>query len=187
MTHGTAGTVSARTAAPRAASALRLVVLTSPAGAGRGHTALVRPDSAQMLNHRDVARGGQVGRRGTGGSRTRARAQNGGARRRRCGCGSGARRAGPDAHLGAPAARPRSQAASRPAGTQGVRGETTGHWADKGSPQARGQQQAVSVEKRIAGPYVREVALIWSRSYEASSYRWYFEGFARWLDLTFKR
>src|SRR6185437_11927887 len=61
---------------------------------------------------------------------------------------------------------------------------TTGHWADKGSPQARGQQQAVSVEKRIAGPYVREVALIWSRSYEASSYRWYFEGFARWLDLT---
>jgi len=50
-----------------------------------------------------------------------------------------------------------------------------------------GQQQAVSVEKRIAGPYVREVALIWSRSYEASSYRWYFEGFARWLDLTFKR
>ena len=101
------------------------------------------------------ARWTQAGRRGTGGSRTRARVPARCAVRGDADADAGQARAVPDAHLGAPAARPRRKT-GRPARPEG----------------------------RQAGPFVREVALTWSRT---ASYQWYFEGFARWLDPPIKK
>jgi hypothetical protein len=153
VTHGTA-------------SGLRLV-LTSPGLAVRGHPSCAANVVAQSIieTSRERRTGGVVVRADHGHELEPSTVRETPMRMR---IGRAPCRAVPDAHLGAPAARPRRRQAGRPAGMQGVRDEDgCGVPLDIGRMRARRRpawQLAGSGGERIAGPYVREVALIWSRT-----------------------